>query len=289
MHIGFDNSSRLRRDVYCFEYKGTRFKLIQNDPRRNSDVLLTILPGSGIGRSPSEQKARIDAFSRAAEFLSALGWQNNSAVKVWDSGGCSSGRVSDLAKANCSIFSFSKIPFSGIVQGYQLWKIPFVETPEQRIALALFREASSANHDYLSFLFYWQVLTIGHKNPIGWVNKTFRKKRDNLPLDEYDLKLLHPHTKNLGEYFNNDCRNAIAHIVRRDGGRQLRLDDLEDDSRMVVSKRVIEEFARFYIKDALALTKVMYLVWKNDPQFPVYVSEEELKDDSHRIAFLDLQ
>ena len=87
MHIGFDNTSRLCRDVYYFEYKGIRFKLIQNNIRKYCDVLLTIIPGR------NNQEAQNIAYITAAEFLSALSWENNSLVKVHHEGGIGSRRA----------------------------------------------------------------------------------------------------------------------------------------------------------------------------------------------------
>ena len=80
MHIGFDNSSRLWKKVFYFEYKGIRFKLIQNNPRKWCDVLLTIIP------SHNNEEAKNEAYLKASEFLSALSWENNSLVKVQEEG-----------------------------------------------------------------------------------------------------------------------------------------------------------------------------------------------------------
>jgi hypothetical protein len=80
MQIGFDNSSRLYKKRYYFEYKGIRFKLIQNNFRKWCDVLLTIIPDH-------DKKAENQAYMIASEFLSALSWQNNSLAKVQQLGG----------------------------------------------------------------------------------------------------------------------------------------------------------------------------------------------------------
>ena len=69
MHIAFDNSLRLKNKIYYFEYKSVRFKLIQNNPRKWSDVLLTIV-------SIDDKKEKQKAYSTAGEFLSALSWKN---------------------------------------------------------------------------------------------------------------------------------------------------------------------------------------------------------------------
>jgi hypothetical protein len=71
-----------------------------------------------------------------------------------------------LKEAEPSVFTPPRIRFSGGGGGYDLTSIAHVETEQQRVALALFREASSSNNDYLSFLFYWQVLETGSPNPV---------------------------------------------------------------------------------------------------------------------------
>ena len=100
MHIHFDNSSRLKRRVYYFQYNRVRFKLIQNNPAKWSDVLMSLVP---INDEAAEQRA----YAAAGEFLSALAWQNNSWVAIEHAVG---GRgVRDgftLRQARCSMYEF---------------------------------------------------------------------------------------------------------------------------------------------------------------------------------------
>lgn len=74
MDIGFDNSSRLCRNVYYFEYKGIRYKLIQNNMRKWCDVLITIVENDSLLKN--------QAYFVASEFLAALAWQNKSSIKL---------------------------------------------------------------------------------------------------------------------------------------------------------------------------------------------------------------
>lgn len=278
MHIGFDNSRRLRRKVYYFEYKGTRFKLIQNNPRLYSDVLLTIVPDLTIPQRRDHFEAQQTAFQNAAEFLSALSWQNNSIIRLTNLGGPSNGRIRNLRKAKCGVFSFPQIPFLGARKEYNLWRIPYIQTPTQADALALFREASSSNNEYLAFLFYWQILEMGKGHASDWVNKTYIQKRDSLFCSDHDLTQMPLNGKTLGKYFYEDCRCAIAHICKpKPGNRIVRVDELKDIERISVSKRVIKAFARLYIKDVLGLNKTMYL-FRKGAGFPVFVSEDEMKN-----------
>lgn len=83
-HIGFDSSVRLPGTVYYFEYQGVRFKLVQNNPRKFANHLLTII-------GDHDEPARSKAFRAAAGFLSAWAFDAHAAVMLWDSGG--SGRA----------------------------------------------------------------------------------------------------------------------------------------------------------------------------------------------------
>ncbi len=280
MHIGFDNTSRLCRDVYYFEYKGIRFKLIQNNIRKYCDVLLTIIPGR------NNQEAQNIAYITAAEFLSALSWENNSLVKVHHEGGMGIPENFHLKKARCSIYSWPQVPFVGRDVGYDICRIPQIENDNQKNALILFREASSSNNKYLSFLFFWQILEIANSDPIGWINKVYRKNRNKIRVTNNEIQRLPLNGNTIGYYFYDDCRNAIAHIFKRDTGKKkLKLDTLEDNSRISHSDLVIKEFARFYITNNLGLQKSMLLLKRYDRRFPVYVTEKEANIFSGTIAY----
>lgn len=195
MHIGFDNSCRLCRNVYYFEYKGVKFKLIQNNNRKWRDTLLTIIPG----RNNEEAKDR--AYITASEFLSALSWENNSLVKLGHAGGRGISENFQLRRAKCSIRSLPRIPCQGYSIGYDICRIPQIENEEQNNALLLFRQASSSNNDYLSFIFFWQILEIGKNDPIGWINKARRKHRNKLRISNDQFKRLPLSGKDPGHYF----------------------------------------------------------------------------------------
>lgn len=280
MHIGFDNSSRLWKDVYYFEYKGIRYKLVQNNIRKSCDVLLTIIPDY------NDKKARDYAYIIAAEFLSALSWENASLVKVYNLGGMGRPDNFKLRNAKCRMYYFPQVPFSGHSVGYDINRIPEIETEEQRDALVLFREASSSNNDYLAFLFFWQVIEIGKNDAVGWINKVYQRKRNKIRFIKEDLDRLKLEGKKLGNYLYDDCRNAIAHIYKRKPGKvKIKIDTPADNTRIILSTRVIKEFARFYIEDKLQLQKNMWLVRRKGKGFPVYANEDFIKRNPCIIAY----
>ena len=238
MHIGFDNSARLWKNVLYFEYKGVRYKLIQNNNRMYCDVLLTVIP--------DERKTELidNAYIVASEFISAM-------------------------------FDYHKIAFCGGSKNNEISVIPEIENNEQREALILFREAKSTNNNYLSFLFFWQILEIGNNQPIGWINKVYRKNRNKLGISKDDIKDLSLKGKKLGDYFYDDFRNAISHIFKRPKGKKrMKIDSPDDNILIDRGRNVIKEFARFYIENELKLKKELYLARKGGRGFPIYVNKE---------------
>lgn len=280
MHIGFDNSDRLWKNVFYFEYKGVRYKLIQNNIRKWCDVLLTIIPDH------NDREAIDIAFMNASEFISAWGWENHARVKAYHLGGCGVPSNFQLRQAKCRIFDFPHVPFGGRTIGNNINQIPKIETEEQREALTLFREASSSNNEFLAFLFFWQVLEVGKNEPIGWIDKTYRRSRDRLLIYKDNLDRLPLNGRSLGHYLHDDCRNAIAHIIKRKAGKiKLSLDNPADITRIAISTRVIEEFARFYIEHQLKLQKSMCLVRKNIRGFPIFFDEEYIMRNPCELAY----
>ena len=227
------------------------------------------------------------AYVTVSEFLSALSWENNSLVTVHPAGGAGIPEEFRLRKAKSVIKDFPRIPLRGYTShGYNLFRIPGIDTADQKNGVIMFREAVSSNNHYLSFLFFWQILEIGNGNAIGWVDKAYRKKRNRLCLSNSWLRELSLGAKTLGKYFSDDCRNAIAHIARRRVGKvQLKLDSFEEMIRIAQDTAAIKEFARLYIIDKLRLRKHMYLVGKYGERFPVFVAEKEIKKFPWPIAY----
>jgi hypothetical protein len=170
--------------------------------------------------------------------------------------------------------------------GFNIDPIPSIETPEQRLALAMFREALSSNNVLLSFLLCWQVLEIGQStNAVGWVNKTWSRPPTGFRVPTSDIQRLPLAHKRLGEYLLDDCRGAIAHIRREPGRRALRFDDIEEVARLAFSARVVRQFARYYVQRDLGLDKKMYLVRRDGRGFPEYVEASLLSRGSFRRAY----
>lgn len=216
--------------------------------------------------------ARLRAFRAAAEFMSAFAWENNSRIALWETGYRSWPSPQSLTQARPCMFSFPKIAFGGAITGYDISRLPHIETEVQRTALALFREARASNNDYLRFLFHWQVLQVrSPSEAVNFVDMSFRHSRDKLRIHEDDLSELPLEGRTLGKYLQDDCRHAIAHLNRTQGRKKLDIDDPADRRRLTHSMRVVEAFAEYFIKEQLQLDKVLFLRRLKRGMIPVYL------------------
>ena len=111
MHIGFDNNNIFWKNIFYFEYKGIKFKFIQDKRKKWSNVLITIIKGQN--NSVEENIA----YNIASEYLSALAWEHNSVMKVWHSGNYGAGIPEDikLSKARRVFFNFQNLLFMDIL------------------------------------------------------------------------------------------------------------------------------------------------------------------------------
>lgn len=266
--LALDNSHRLEGKTHYFSYRGVEFKLVQDNPRKHADHLLTIV------NSEPECDA---AFKAAAEFAGALAWENRSLVAVWETSYRSWPEPYTLRNARPCCFTFPTVPFGGSAGGYGISRLPLIETDEQRKALALFREARAANNDLLSFLLFWQVLEVRNSSgAVDFVNNAFRRQRGKVHVHAKDVAELPLSGRSLGQYLYDDCRNAIAHLKRSPGRRALDIDDREHRRVLTHSVRVVEGFAEYFIRSALALTKVQYLCRVNRGAVPVYLPTDQV-------------
>src|SRR4051812_38050875 len=117
MHIALDNPFRFRGRVHYFEYNGIRFKLVQNNPQKWSDVLLTITEGAR--PHPSVQVA----LTAASEFASALAWELDTGMSIRHIGGPGIRPAIRLKNAQCVTFVFPELPYRGAPIGFDLTRI----------------------------------------------------------------------------------------------------------------------------------------------------------------------
>ncbi len=278
LHIAFDNTRRLKRNVYYFRYKDQLFKLIQNNPKNHSDVLLTIIGASG---GDEEEKA----YSFASEFLSALSWEIGSQVSLRHGGGYGARAGMSFRSARCALYDTPKLathrsPF----RGFSIDRIAKITTEEQKTALSLFRDAYASNHLYLSFLLYWQVLETAGGRGSAIADQLYSGIGNAQGLEDA-VNQLSLGTQTLGDYLWEDCRNAIAHIRRENNRTFIRLDNAADNKRILISAYIIQELARYFIRSTLGVSEVLHLVRCRGISYPLYADEGFMNSHAYRMAY----
>lgn len=262
LQVSFSNSARLSGNTHYFRYLGHDFKLVQSRSKYHADTLLSIIK--------DDKASERAAFVAAAQFFSALCWKTQGRVE-FNLGPSSTSRVPrSLQDARVTMIDFQKIAPGSETAGNFISVLPDIQTPAQREALALYREANASNNIYLRFLFFFQVLTIGaSKAPLNtkdqianvlahprWQLRDPHKVIDRLPLKG----------QTLAEYLYDDCRNAIGH-VKRGGKKEIDFDDPEHRFRIAESTTVAKQLAAAHIEWNLGLTGELYL--KQLPTSPI--------------------
>jgi len=276
MHIGFDNPFRLGWNVHYFEYSGIRFKLVQNNPRKWADVLLTIVDTID---GPAAQRA----YTVAGEFASAVSWEFDVGTAIHDVvGGPGVRRTFRLRQARCVSFVFPRIPFRGMHIGYGISRIARITNEQQKIGLTLYREALGSNKVLMSLLLNWQIMEILGNSPVNWVNTVARREPQVFVGVHRQLNELPLQGRSLGVYLLEDCRHAIAHIRRHAGRRALKFNDMEENERLWRSARVTRALARHYIRTELGVAEKLHLVRPHAGGFPRYLDQDTLKKGWYR-------
>ena len=252
------------------EYRGVRFKLVQERGWKWADHLLTIIPDIS---PPAKQYA----FEIGQELVNLLSWELRSPMQLSEAGARSCHQGMRLSQVRPSMRVFPEIQFNGNFVNNSPSIIPDVSTEHQRLALGLFREARASNNDYHAFLFYWHVIETGKEKGEEVVDRLSTSNNLKLVRDDIDRLLLGE--RSLGEHLKENVRNAIAHIRRWSGRKSLELSNLVQRNEMAIAARVTRRIAEAYIEDDLSVGKQqLFLLRKGQGGFPKYTSHTMEKE-----------
>lgn len=190
-------------------------------------------------------------------------------MQITEAGGRSIDRNSRLSTIRPCFRTFPEIPFRGNFVNNSPSIIPAIENDQQRVALALFREARASNNDYLTFLFFWHVLEVGGEIGESVVDRILASGRCRLVRD--DLAKLSPGNRTVGEHLREDIRNAVAHIRRHRGRRALDFYSLAQRNEMKYAARVTHRIAESFMETELGIgQRRLYLLRRGRNGFPTY-------------------
>lgn len=275
LQFSFDNPVRFYPAVHYFAYGGFRFKLVQNDPTRWTDSILTVFD-----QRPADDVVQ-RAYAAAAEFVTALSWELDFGMGIRPAGTLTVGSRITLRSARPNVFTYPSVPYLGPHVGYELSRVARIATDEQRIALTLYREAASANKLLLSLLLAWQVMEVRTGKAVPWIDRTMQNLPSRLGDVPQMVARLGVRPQQLGEYLWDDWRSAIAHIRRRPGKHALKFDDRAEAERLHLAADIVRRLARHYIIDELQVTDRLYLMRRGQRGFPTFVDEATIRSVLH--------
>ena len=192
----------------------------------------------------SEFDAAYDTLQR---FLNGFGWDNHCAFQIIGVNSMGLHEKVELPRKT-PLSRFSRQSRSLLV-GFDGTAIP--PSQEAEIALSLLAEARMSQLPFYEFLCYWKILEIRYpgRTTAGaeeWLNEALAQKRNIFVAES--IREMQAQGRNIGKYFGNKCRNAIAHIERPP---VLVASNFRDLSRIWQACGAIAPFAEHFIKHEL--------------------------------------
>lgn len=221
------------------EFEGKKFRWFNGTAERDAIISMGV-------RDPNNQEEENDKLNR---LLSALVWERKVPIrKLWGVGGPRRPYPTAYGPRQ-----------SGGIQvdpAYLQYDLRKQRTPQQWLALSLFKEAINSRSKFYSFLCFWKVLELAYPKAAArkhWVNNVAAAATR----EKETLSRILQNTKDLEEYLRNERRDAIAHVFQekrtgsKKGSRPVNPDDPKHEASINHDIRLIEDFAQQAIQEML--------------------------------------
>jgi len=189
-----------------------------------------------------------EAVQLVRHFLSSLSWAEGRPIRDLESvGGGHSIRI-------------GKGGGLGVVSpNFRADYLPDPPDPKARLALALYREAHSANSVAYQFLGFFKILNVVFPNgnrQIAWINQMVTQVRDARAKER--VAELRAHSKDVGDYLYTSGRCAVAHAWAEPIADP---DDPETTRRLIADLPVIQALAERIIEGEMGV-KSHATIWR---------------------------
>jgi hypothetical protein len=191
-------------------------------------------------------------------FLSALAWVYNNRLRVaqWTK---TSSQVSGKFSHHFRIKSTSLYcNVSGI--GFRPTYLPDPQDKKLRLALALYREGLSLNHEGYAFLSFYKIINLIIRNADKqkkWINKHLFELEKNQLLKQR-LDEIRKNNSDVGRYLYESCRCSVAHAG---DDHNYDPENIEDEIRLWKDKPLIMHLAKIMIEKECGV-KSLHTVYK---------------------------
>ncbi|MBI3590512.1 MAG: hypothetical protein HY094_03925 [Candidatus Melainabacteria bacterium] len=182
-------------------------------------------------------------------FLSALSWIERINIKdTITTGGSSPIYVGNSKKFDFRVYSL------GIFEEEFL---PEVSNKQQKLALALYREAQYLNSIFYQFLSFYKIINVLYKrdkDQINWINQAVKKieRGNTIRTSEGVDRIIELERggKDIGKYLYVSCRCAVAHANPKNN---MNPESLEDEQKLQNDMPIIKRLAEYFIENELGI------------------------------------
>jgi len=235
----FDSTCIFPFERCLFRYEGREFVLYSGNDEQ-CEVIQTII------NHPNE---RDKVFQIIQKFLFCYGWDNHCYFHFTADAGMGLPKPIDLLEREPIRV---KRKYRNLLVNFEYIISP--ATRELEVALSLYNDAKYTPDQFYAFICYWKILEIPYSGrtlkPVDWINDVI-KKGCNIYITDYIRDLISKN-RDIGKFFKEKCRNAIAHIERRPTVVSFNADDY----RQIASAcSGIEPFTTYFIRNELGTPK----------------------------------
>ena len=243
LNIAFESEIRDSRPLLRCEYDGLALHIKPSSDPIHADVIAVFTDDSAVVD---------DIQLRVNRFLSAMAWKDGQAYVTLGTTGLATASL----ESNTPLFIHRErrcSPYATLSR-YDFEHLQNPQKPEQKLALALYRDGLGANNEFYRFLSFYKIINIGHstgETQKAWINRNIVNLREWLATER--LKKLQCEVSDIANYLYMQGRNAIAHAY----GDPIRDPDVPKDRMTIVQDiALMRGLAELFIEEELGVPSI---------------------------------
>jgi hypothetical protein len=253
VNIAFESEILDPRPALCCEYDGLLLHIKPSNDPTYADVIAVFTPRSSVE----------DIQLRVNRFLSAMAWKDGQAYVTLGTSGLSTASL----EKDSPLFILRerrRSPY-GTISHYDFEHLQNPQKPEQKLALALYRDGLGVNNDFYRFLNFYKIINIGYstgKDQMAWINSAILQLKSHNSWTMHAglerLKEIQTSNSDIGNYLYVQGRVAIAHAY----ANPIRDPDVPSDRATIVQDiSLMRALAELFIEQELGVPS-MGKIWR---------------------------
>ena len=254
-----------------FRFRGRDFRLLAGDVTKQDCLVSLVDPGTEVEINNARRDAMI--------FCACLSWDFLALVNPTFAGGLGISHISsihDEVMRRDINRSDRKWPPTRPYLG--LPSLPSLETAFQETSLGLFREGLASRSPFYRFLCYWNILNIPPR-PDHDVAQWIKGLPNRVPTPFTTEKMgtiqqLQQSYGSLSHYLDEECRDAVAHVIRNNPARtSIDPNSFVDGVRIAEASDILFDVIHIYLKEELGLVEKSHPFQLPGASHPEYMTE----------------